>query len=95
MKVRVKEGQTVFYAGSRRRAGTVFTLSDPKHFSKSSMEKVAAESPAPENAASSEPTETGKPGKGGKGGKGGPQTLKDLQDDKGISGKDVGEQSVI
>lgn len=85
--MRVRATQTGFYGGSRRRADAEFDLKDPKHFSKKWMEKVA------DDAEAEPATEKGKPGKGKPGKE--PTTLKDLQEERSISGKDIGTQSVI
>lgn len=85
--MRVRATQTGFYDGSRRRPGAVFVLADPKHFSLRWMVKVADD-------ASAEPA-VAQTGKAAKTGKAAPTTLKELQEDKSISGKDVGKESVI
>lgn len=90
--MRVRATQTGFYGGSRRREGTEFTLTNPKHFSKRWMEKVTAAEAADADAGK---LDVGKPAKGGKAGKPEPTTLREMQDAKAIPGKDVGNQSVI
>jgi len=43
--MRVKATNTLFYNGSRKRPGDTFVLTNPKHFSKSSMVRLDVPKP--------------------------------------------------
>jgi hypothetical protein len=43
--MKVKATKTIFYKGARKRPGAVFVLTDQKHFSRSSMERMDVPKP--------------------------------------------------